>query len=168
METGVQPERIELEITEGVLMRNTEAAVSTLQELKALGVRIVMDDFGTHYSGLSYLLSFPFDKIKIDQSFVRSVRRRPGADAIVRAVVELGHSLDMRICAEGVETKEQLDFLETEGCDEVQGFLVGAPMTVNQFEQSFAAFNSRPQAFKQRQSVEDERLTTAGTVVALH
>ena len=148
-ETGVQAERIELEITEGVLMRNTEAAVSTLKDLKALGVRIVMDDFGTHYSGLSYLLSFPFDKIKIDQSFVRSVRRRPGADAIVRAVVELGHSLDMSICAEGVETSEQLAFLKSEGCDEVQGFLVGEPMTVGQFERSFADFNARPNAAMQ-------------------
>ncbi len=169
LETGVQPERIELEITEGVLMRNSEAAISTLKELKTLGVRIVMDDFGTHYSGLSYLLSFPFDKIKIDQSFVRSVRRRPGAEAIVRAVVALGHSLDMRICAEGVETREQLAFLESEGCDEVQGFLVGEPMTVNQFERSFAAFNSRPQRPSRRlEPAEDDELTTTGTVVALH
>ncbi len=142
-ETGVEAERIELEITEGVLMRNTEAAVSTLSELKNRGVRIVMDDFGTHYSGLSYLLRFPFDKIKIDQSFVRDVRKRPRAEEIVRAVVELGHSLGMRICAEGVETKEQLAFLESEGCDEVQGFLVGQPMTVGQFEQTFSAFNGR-------------------------
>ena len=143
LETRVRAERIELEITEGVLMRNTEAAISTLKQLKALGVRIVMDDFGTHYSGLSYLLSFPFDKIKIDQSFVRSVRRRPGADAIVRAVVELGHSLDMSICAEGVETSEQLSFLESEGCDEVQGYLVGEPMTVGQFERAFTDFDAR-------------------------
>lgn|GEM_PF-1104732 len=155
-ETGVPAERIELEITEGVLMRNTEAAVSTLKQLKALGVRIVMDDFGTHYSGLSYLLSFPFDKIKIDQSFVRSVRRRPRAEAIVRAVVELGHSLDMCICAEGVETNEQLAFLESEGCDEVQGFLVGEPMTVDQFEHSFAAFNGRPNHVK-RLAMNDDR-----------
>jgi diguanylate cyclase (GGDEF)-like protein/PAS domain S-box-containing protein len=140
-ETGVQAERIELEITEGVLMRNTEAAVSTLSQLKDLGVRIVMDDFGTHYSGLSYLLRFPFDKIKIDQSFVRDVRRRPRAEEIVRAVVELGHSLGMRICAEGVETREQLAFLESEGCDEVQGYLVGQPMTVGQFEETFSSFN---------------------------
>ncbi len=147
-ETGVQPERIELEITEGVLMRNSEAAVATLKELKGLGVQIVMDDFGTHYSSLSYLLSFPFDKIKVDQSFVRSVRRRPGAEAIVRAVVELGHSLDMRICAEGVETNEQLDFLQSEGCDEVQGYLVGRPMPVARFERSFAAFNARPKTHR--------------------
>ena len=163
-ETRVQPERIELEITEGVLMRNTEAAVSTLKELKTLGVRIVMDDFGTHYSGLSYLLSFPFDKIKIDQSFVRSVRRRPGAEAIVRAVVELGHGLDMKICAEGVETTEQLDFLESEGCDEVQGYLVGEPMTVDQFEHSFAAFNSRSRT-SLRQATRSNRLAQADAAV---
>ena len=166
-ETGVQPERIELEITEGVLMRNTEAAVSTLKQLKALGVRIVMDDFGTHYSGLSYLLSFPFDKIKIDQSFVRSVRRRPGAEAIVRAVVELGHGLDMRICAEGVETTEQLDFLESEGCDEVQGYLVGEPMAVDQFERSFAAFNSRPQTTLRQATRGDRMAQSDAAVIAL-
>ena len=136
-ETEVDPQRIELEITEGVLLRNTEAAVSTLKRLKSLGVRIVMDDFGTRYSGLSYLLKFPFDKIKIDQSFVRGVRVRHHADAIVRAVVGLGHNLGMRICAEGVETQQQLSFLKNEGCDEVQGFLVGEPMTVSQFERIF-------------------------------
>lgn len=142
-ETGVDPQRIELEITEGVLLRNTESAVSTLKALKDLGVRIVMDDFGTRYSGLSYLLKFPFDKIKIDQSFVRSVRSRRDAEAIVRAVVGLGHNLDMRICAEGVETEEQLSFLEREGCDEVQGYLVGEPMPVQQFEETFLT-PSRP------------------------
>ena len=136
-ETGVDPQRIELEITEGVLLRNTESAVSTLKALKDLGVRIVMDDFGTRYSGLSYLLKFPFDKIKIDQSFVRSVRSRRDAEAIVRAVVGLGHNLDMRICAEGVETEEQLAFLEREGCDEVQGYFVGEPMPVQRFEEAF-------------------------------
>ena len=136
-ETNVDPQRIELEITEGVLLRNTESAVSTLKALKDLGVRIVMDDFGTRYSGLSYLLKFPFDKIKIDQSFVRSVRCRRDAEAIVRAVVGLGHNLDMRICAEGVETEEQLLFLEREGCDEVQGYFVGEPMPVQQFEEAF-------------------------------
>ena len=136
-ETSVDPEKIELEITEGVLLRNTESAVSTLKALKDLGVRIVMDDFGTRYSGLSYLLKFPFDKIKIDQSFVRSVRNRRDAEAIVRAVVGLGHDLGMRICAEGVETAEQLSFLEGEGCDEVQGFFVGEPMPVQRFEDTF-------------------------------
>ena len=137
VETGVEPERIELEITEGVLLRNTESAVSTLKALKDLGVRIVMDDFGTRYSGLSYLLKFPFDKIKIDQSFVRNVRTRRDAEAIVRAVVGLGRNLDMRICAEGVETAEQLSFLEGEGCDEVQGYFVGEPMPVALFEKAF-------------------------------
>ncbi len=136
-ESGVEPNRIELEITEGVLLRNTESAVSTLKALKDLGVRIVMDDFGTRYSGLSYLLKFPFDKIKIDQSFVRNVRTRRDAEAIVRAVVGLGRNLDMKICAEGVETAEQLSFLKSEGCDEAQGFYVGEPMPVAQFEKTF-------------------------------
>jgi len=171
-ETGVAAERLELEITEGVLMRNTEAAVATLKELKTLGVQIVMDDFGTHYSSLSYLLSFPFDKIKIDQSFVRSVRLRPGAEAIVRAVVELGHSLNMRICAEGVETSEQLAFLKSEGCDEVQGHLVGKPMPVDRFEQSFAAFNAQPvRSMNQAMSNDQEEQVFArkgGEVIAVH
>lgn len=173
-DTGVQADRIELEITEGVLMRNSDAAVATLKALKDLGVRIVMDDFGTHYSGLSYLLSFPFDKIKIDQSFVRNVRRRRGADAIVRAVVELGHSLDMRICAEGVETREQLTFLESEGCDEVQGFLVGKPVTAGQFEQSYAALNAALDDSRQHQAPDDDHRVSAmarsrrSNVVALH
>ncbi|MGH1481414.1 MAG: EAL domain-containing protein [Geminicoccales bacterium] len=136
-DTGVEPNRIELEITEGVLLRNTEAAVSTLKALKDIGVRIVMDDFGTRYSGLSYLLKFPFDKIKIDQSFVRNVRTRRDAEAIVRAVVGLGRNLDMRICAEGVETASQLSFLEDEGCDEVQGYFVGEPMPAKMFESAF-------------------------------
>ena len=90
LETGVQAERIELEITEGVLMRNTEAAVSTLKDLKALGVRIVMDDFGTGYSSLSYLRSFPFDKIKLDGSFVRDLSRSEDVLAILRTVASLG------------------------------------------------------------------------------
>ena len=172
LETGVDAERIELEITEGVLMRNTEAAVATLKQLKDLGVQIVMDDFGTHYSSLSYLLSFPFDKIKIDQSFVRSVRLRPGAEAIVRAVVELGHSLDMRICAEGVETSEQLAFLKSEGCDEVQGHLVGRPMPVGRFEQSFADFNAQPAlAMRKAMSKDLAKPTLAvdgGDVIPMH
>jgi diguanylate cyclase (GGDEF)-like protein/PAS domain S-box-containing protein len=136
-ETGISPAQLELEITEGVLLRNTEAAVLTLKRLKELGVRIVMDDFGTRYSGLSYLLSFPFDKLKIDQSFVRGLRARPHADAIITAVVKLGHSLGMRICAEGVETAEQLAFLQAEGCDEIQGHYVGEPVTASSFEQRF-------------------------------
>ncbi|HET6519580.1 MAG TPA: EAL domain-containing protein [Geminicoccaceae bacterium] len=133
-ESGLEPGRLELEVTEGVLLQNTDAAMTTLVQLKELGVRIAMDDFGTGYSSLSYLQKFPFDIIKIDRSFVRALAQRSDAGAIVRAVVGLGHSLGMLTCAEGVETNEQLSFLKLEGCDEVQGYYFGKPMPVGQFE----------------------------------
>ena len=132
--SGLAPERLELEITEGVLLQNTDAAMATLRQFKDLGVHIAMDDFGTGYSSLGYLQKFPFDKIKIDRSFVSALETRTDADAIVRAVVGLGHSLGMRTCAEGVETIEQLAFLKREGCDEVQGYYFGKPMPARDFE----------------------------------
>jgi diguanylate cyclase (GGDEF)-like protein/PAS domain S-box-containing protein len=133
-DSGLEPQRLEVEITEGVLLQHTEAAMTTLSQLKDLGVRIAMDDFGTGYSSLGYLQKFPFNKIKIDKSFVSALETRADADAIVRAVVGLGHSLGMVTCAEGVETAEQLTFLESEGCDEVQGYYFGRPMTASDFE----------------------------------
>ena len=136
-ESGIAPSQLELEITEGVLLQNTESAMTTLRQLKDLGVRIAMDDFGTGYSSLSYLQKFPFDKIKIDRSFVSALETRTDADAIVRAVVGLGHSLGMTTCAEGVETVEQLVFLRGEGCDEVQGYYFGKPMPAAAFERQF-------------------------------
>lgn len=136
-EFGIEPQRLELEITEGVLLENTERAVLILQELKNLGIRLVMDDFGMQYSGLSYLELFPFDKIKIDRSFVGGIALRPHAEAIIRAVVGLGHSLGMSICAEGVEIFEQLRFLEGEECDEIQGHYIGKPMSAKEFERHF-------------------------------
>jgi diguanylate cyclase (GGDEF)-like protein/PAS domain S-box-containing protein len=136
----LEPERLELEVTEGVLLQNTEAAMTTLRQLKDLGVMIAMDDFGTGYSSLSYLQKFPFDKIKIDRSFVSALETRTDADAIVRAVVGLGHSLGMQTCAEGVETAEQLAFLESEGCDEVQGYYFGRPMVAADFQQMYRSW----------------------------
>ena len=136
-DSGLAPDRLELEITEGVLLQNTDAAVATLRQLKDLGVLIAMDDFGTGYSSLGYLQKFPFDKIKIDRSFVSALETRTDADAIVRAVVGLGHSLGMRTCAEGVETIEQLAFLRREGCDEVQGYYFGKPMPADAFQRQF-------------------------------
>jgi EAL domain-containing protein (putative c-di-GMP-specific phosphodiesterase class I) len=127
-ETGLEPARLELEVTEGILLENTEESVATLRALRRLGVRLSMDDFGTGYASLSYLLRFEFDKIKIDRSFVLSVSDRISADAIVRSVLGLGHSLGMEVCAEGVETLDQLEFLRREGCDEVQGFLFSEPV----------------------------------------
>jgi diguanylate cyclase (GGDEF)-like protein/PAS domain S-box-containing protein len=121
------PERLELEITESVLLDETDTNLATLHRLRELGVCISMDDFGTGYSSLSYLRSFPFDKIKIDQSFVRELTERPDCMAIVRAVTGLGASLGIATTAEGVETHEQLDRLRAEGCTEVQGYLFSAP-----------------------------------------
>lgn len=126
--SGLPAARLELEITEGVLIRNAVKARKILHQLRSLGVRIAMDDFGTGYSSLSYLRSFPFDKIKIDQSFVRDINADKEALAIVRAVVALGKSLGMLTTAEGIETKEQLERLREEGCSQVQGFLTGRPM----------------------------------------
>ena len=120
--------------------------MTTLRQLKELGVRIAMDDFGTGYSSLSYLQKFPFDKIKIDRSFVSALETRTDADAIVRAVVGLGHSLGMQTCAEGVETAEQLAFLKREGCDEVQGYYFGKPMPAPEFERKYSAWSGEDSA----------------------
>jgi diguanylate cyclase (GGDEF)-like protein/PAS domain S-box-containing protein len=136
-DSGIAPRQLELEITEGVLLQNTDSAMATLRQLKDLGVRIAMDDFGTGYSSLSYLQKFPFDKIKIDRSFVSALETRTDADAIVRAVVGLGHSLGMTTCAEGVETVEQLVFLRSEGCDEVQGYYFVRPTPAAAFQQMY-------------------------------
>jgi diguanylate cyclase (GGDEF)-like protein/PAS domain S-box-containing protein len=125
-QSGLSPLRLELEITESLLLAETEANLATLHQLRALGVRISMDDFGTGYSSLSYLRSFPFDKIKIDRSFVKDMAQRPDCVAIVRAISGLGRSLNITTTAEGVETLDQLDWLRAEGCNEVQGFLFSA------------------------------------------
>ena len=124
--SGLAPQRLELEITESVLLAETDSNIATLHQLRALGVRISMDDFGTGHSSLSYLRTFPFDKIKIDRSFVREIADRPDCVAIVRAISGLGRSLGIATTAEGVETAEQLERLRIEGCTEVQGFLFSA------------------------------------------
>ena len=126
--SGLAPDRLELEITESVLLEDTEAAVAILQALKSLGVRIAMDDFGTGYSSLSYLRRFAFDKIKIDRSFVADLGRSSDAAAIVRSVVGLGASLGITTNAEGVEVEAQADLLRAEGCNEAQGYRYGRPM----------------------------------------
>jgi EAL domain-containing protein (putative c-di-GMP-specific phosphodiesterase class I) len=125
--SGLAPDRLELEITETVLLENSDATLLILRQLHAFGVRISMDDFGTGYSSLSYLQKFPFHKIKIDQSFIRTLGNRGDSDAIVRAVVGLGKSLGMVITAEGVETAAQFEALKAQGCLEVQGYYFSAP-----------------------------------------
>jgi diguanylate cyclase (GGDEF)-like protein len=125
--SGLSAGRLELEITESVLLFHNESTLATLHQLRAIGVQISMDDFGTGYSSLSYLRSFPFDKIKIDRSFVHDLSSNDDSMAIIRAVTGLGNSLGMKITGEGVETREELDYLRREGCTEAQGYLFSKP-----------------------------------------
>jgi predicted signal transduction protein with EAL and GGDEF domain len=133
IETGLPAERLEVEITESVLIHDMSRALSILRRLKSLGLRIAMDDFGTGYSSLATLQAFPFDKIKIDRSFVGQLESRPQAAAIVRAVLSLGRSLGIGVVAEGVETEGQVKFLVDEACDEAQGYLYGKPRPIEDF-----------------------------------
>src|SRR5262249_24466870 len=133
--TGIDPSRIEFEITESLLLRDTEANLEALSSLKKLGIRISMDDFGTGYSSLSNLRSFPFDKIKIDRSFIKSILESGGSSQIVRTVLSLGQSLGLKTTAEGVETDEQLRFLADEGCNEAQGYYYSPAVPVEALQQ---------------------------------
>jgi EAL domain-containing protein (putative c-di-GMP-specific phosphodiesterase class I) len=141
-ETGLAPGRLELEVTETALVRDMNRALATLRRIKMLGVRIAMDDFGTGYSSLSNLLAFPFDKIKIDRSFIASVNVNDQAAAIVRSVLGLGRALRLPVLAEGVETAAQLEFLEGEHCDEAQGYLFGRPGDIEGFRHLTRSFDA--------------------------
>ncbi|MDO9713072.1 putative bifunctional diguanylate cyclase/phosphodiesterase [Paracraurococcus lichenis] len=140
--TGLRPSRLELEITEGVLLHDTDETLAMLYRLRRLGVKIAMDDFGTGYSSLGYLQKFSFDKIKIDRGFIRSLGQDANSEAIVRAVVGITRSLGVRANAEGVETDSQARLLQAEGCGEVQGYLFGKPMPAEDFRAFF--LNVRP------------------------
>ena len=142
-QSSLAPERLELEITESILLAETDANLATLHQLRQLGVRISMDDFGTGYSSLSYLRSFPFDKIKIDRSFVKDLAQRSDCLAIVRAISGLGRSLNIITTAEGVETSEQLDWLRAEGCNQVQGYLFSAARPAAEIAGLLARFGAR-------------------------
>jgi diguanylate cyclase (GGDEF)-like protein/PAS domain S-box-containing protein len=133
-QTGLPPSRLELEITEGTLMHDTQNALQILTSLKAIGVKIAMDDFGTGYSSLSYLRKFPFDKIKIDRSFMSDLEDDAEAETIVQAIIGLSRSLRLDVTAEGVETNRQLAMLRALGCDFVQGYLLGRPRSANQLD----------------------------------
>jgi EAL domain-containing protein (putative c-di-GMP-specific phosphodiesterase class I) len=130
---GIEARRLEIEITESVVMGDTEAAIATLVKLDALGVRLSLDDFGTGYSSLAYLKSFPIHTLKIDRSFVSDIARNFTDQAIAKTIVTLAHSLGMRTIAEGVETVEQLDRLRSFGADCFQGYLVSRPLPADQF-----------------------------------
>jgi EAL domain-containing protein (putative c-di-GMP-specific phosphodiesterase class I) len=127
-QSGLPPAQLELEITEGVLMDEHSSVAEALSELHELGVSIAIDDFGTGYSSLGYLKRYPISTLKIDQSFVRDVPGDTGDVAVVVAIISMGHSLGIRVVAEGIETEEQLTFLVANHCDRGQGFYIGRPM----------------------------------------
>ncbi|MBI2313624.1 MAG: EAL domain-containing protein [Betaproteobacteria bacterium] len=127
-ETGLEPRCLELEITESVASENAELTAKTLSGLKAIGVQLSIDDFGTGYSSLAYLKRYPIDKLKVDQSFVRNLGADDSGGAIARAVIQLGHSLNLKVIAEGVETETHLAVLQSYACDEMQGYLFSRPV----------------------------------------
>jgi len=139
--SGLSAKRLELEITESVLLQDADATLAILHELRGLGVRISMDDFGTGYSSLSYLRKFPFDKIKIDQSFIFDMSAHNDSLAIVRAVIAMGSGLGIATTAEGVETAEQFKQLKLEGCTEVQGYLFSPPRPAGEVKGLLASIN---------------------------
>lgn len=132
-ETGLAPQFLELELTESQLLDNVESVIATFHQLRNLGVKLAIDDFGTGYSSLSYLKRFPVDYVKIDQTFIRDLS--PGSEdaAITRAIIAMAHSLELKVVAEGVETQEQMDFLKSQHCDELQGYLISRPVPAEQF-----------------------------------
>ena len=132
-QTGLDPRFLELELTEGVLMKNAESTESILDALRARGVQVAIDDFGTGYSSLSYLTKFPIDALKIDQSFAHQITVNAHGAAIVVAVIGMGRSLDLRVVAEGVETLEEVDFLRSHNCAEAQGYYFSRPVAAEEF-----------------------------------
>jgi diguanylate cyclase (GGDEF)-like protein len=143
-ETGLKPDRLEIEITEGVLVDDFARALIQLRRIKNLGVKVAMDDFGTGYSSLSYLQAFPFDKLKVDQSFIMKLDSNEHAREIIRAVIGLGRGLKLPVVAEGVETKEQIAFLSAEQCYGMQGFLIGRPSPINHYRDLVGVRKERP------------------------
>jgi diguanylate cyclase (GGDEF)-like protein len=143
-ETQLPVQLLELEVTEGAIMTDIDRTVSTLNALNRMGVRIAVDDFGTGYSSLAYLAQFPLDVLKIDQSFVRDVVDRSDVACVVTAIVGLAHSLDLEVVAEGVENPEQLEFLRALGCEEIQGYLSGRPLSADQFEKLLTRNEEKP------------------------
>jgi EAL domain-containing protein (putative c-di-GMP-specific phosphodiesterase class I) len=133
-ETDLSPEFLGLEITESTAMQDIEQTILTLNHLMDMGVRVLMDDFGSGYSSLNWLKKFPIQKLKIDKSFINELQKNPDDKAIVNAIVTMAHNLKMTVVAEGVETENQLSFLRSSGCDEIQGFLLGKPLPPDDFK----------------------------------
>jgi EAL domain-containing protein (putative c-di-GMP-specific phosphodiesterase class I) len=145
-ETGLDPHVLELELTESVLMKHAASTTSILNTLRSGGVHLAVDDFGTGYSSLSYLTKFPVDSLKIDQSFVRQIGISASGMSLVTAMIRIGQSLNLRVVAEGIETQEQLAFLQSHECDEGQGYYFSRPLTAPQFIKLFepGIQNGRP------------------------
>lgn len=142
--TGIAPQRLELEITESVMLEDAAATLITMNQLKTLGIRLSMDDFGTGYSSLSYLRSYPFDGIKIDRSFIAGLDQSQSSEAIVHAIVSMGHALSLTVTAEGIETVAQLGKLTELACDQAQGFYLGRPMAQTLFKQNVSDMQGAP------------------------
>ena len=132
-ETGLPADRLELELTESQLLDDIDNAINISRQLRALGVKLAIDDFGTGYSSLSYLKRFPVDYVKIDRSFISELDQVGEDSAIVRAIIAMVHSLELKVVAEGVETQAQADFLKAHGCDEMQGYLISRPVPPEEF-----------------------------------
>jgi diguanylate cyclase (GGDEF)-like protein len=154
-ETGLDPRLLELELTESLLMKHAESAISILQSLREVGVQVAMDDFGTGYSSLSYLRKFPLDALKIDQSFVRQISAAGEDTAIVTAVIGMARTLKLRVIAEGVETREEMEFLRAHQCDEAQGYYFSRPIPAQQFAKLLKAGIREPQTERTPTAVVD-------------
>lgn len=133
-ESGINPIDLELELTESIIMHDTLTISDTLYELHQMGIGLSIDDFGTGYSSLSYIQRFPIDRLKIDRSFVQDITTSEEDAEMIISIIALGHSMKLQVLAEGVETKEQLDYLQQQGCDEVQGFYFSRPVPANELE----------------------------------
>ncbi len=138
-ESGMDPNRLELEVTETLMMEEIETVAEKLQQLHILGINVSIDDFGTGYSSLAYLKRLPIQKLKIDKTFVDNLDDDPGDLAIAEAIINLGHSLDLDVIAEGVESEKQADVLLPKGCDEFQGYLFSKPLPADEFAKWFSA-----------------------------
>jgi len=153
METGLDPKYIELELTESMLVQNTEVAIRRLNALKSLGVEIAIDDFGTGYSSLSYLQQFPFDILKIDRCFIRNITENPSNSAITKAIIEMAKTLNLKLVAEGVETESELSFVCQHQCDGMQGYLFSRPLPAHEFQQLLISNKCLPLPLAQQSGV---------------
>lgn len=148
-EAGAKPSLLQLELTESILMRDVDKTIATLDYLKSTGITLAMDDFGTGYSSLSYLRRFPIDALKIDRSFVVDIERSDHGAAICAAILAMSKQLGLTVIAEGVENTQQVEFLRSHGCDEIQGYLISKPIAAKVFQEKFLASASSPLVLEQ-------------------